>query len=157
MERTEQIFFQSFLQSDLTGNVMIEEFIDAFAIGTLGCCRHAKPEFRFEIIKDLLVGICGCPVHFIDDNPVKMIGSKLGINVFSGQGLHRGEQIVFSVILLGAGKHAIGSSVSNDSAKGFHGLAGYLFPVHQKENSFWSKLSYRKGSRISLTGSGGRN
>ena len=52
---------------------MIEEFIDAFAIGTLGCCRHAMPEFRFEIIKDPLVGICGCPVHFYEDHEVHTI------------------------------------------------------------------------------------
>ena len=74
VEGTEELFFERALKAKLIRNVVIEQRIDVFAVRSVGTCRHAEPEARFEVAHDAQIACSRSAVHFVDDDEVETLG-----------------------------------------------------------------------------------
>ena len=117
VKRNEHIVFKSVLKRNAIGNYVIEQCIHVIAIGSRRRRRHSKNEFWLKIVKYLLVTIGSCPMCFIDNDVIEIIGRELV--EFRGKRNDHGEKaccVSFALV----GKLTIGIPVAENAPEAFH-------------------------------------
>ena len=75
MERTQHILIEGLLQTDLIGDVVIEQGEDVEIISSFRRRRHAQHEIGFgEVVNDRAIVVCTRMMSLIDEDVIKIIG-----------------------------------------------------------------------------------